>query len=151
MSDKIPLREIFFAINQNAKSIWKELTDEEKKSVQFWLLNRYISSIKKGEDDTAALAVLSINEYYNKNWSAVSKHHELLWQLLCVAGQSNKTLEYEWIGFKYNPDKKQKNKTKLLLDLYPLMKLDEIELLSKITTDKELKKLIKDHALDVKI
>jgi hypothetical protein len=65
MQKKLPLKDVLAAIDLNAKNVWDELSDEERKQVSFYLLNRYVSSVK-GQRDKAELAVFKTNEYYNK-------------------------------------------------------------------------------------
>ena len=36
---KLPLNEIFMAMDCNVKSAYKDWTDEERKELNFWLLN----------------------------------------------------------------------------------------------------------------
>ena len=50
-SQKLPVKDILAAIDMNAKNVWKELSDEEKKSVSFWLLNRYVSAVQGTRED----------------------------------------------------------------------------------------------------
>ena len=57
-----------------------QLSEDEKKQVSFWLMNRYVSSVK-GNRDKQELAVFKTNEYYNKNYMEISKHPKLQWQL----------------------------------------------------------------------
>jgi len=75
MSEKIPIKNLLAAFDLNSKSVWKELSTEEKKNVSFWLLNRYLSFIS-GSREKQELAVLKTNEYYNKNYMLVSLHPE---------------------------------------------------------------------------
>ena len=63
---KLPIKDILGAIDMGAKNVWDEFTDEEKKSVSFWLLNRYVSSVK-GSTDDQSLAVFKTNEYFDGN------------------------------------------------------------------------------------
>ena len=58
---KLPIKDILAAVDMNAKSVWKEFTDEERKQVSFWLLNRYVSAINGSRDDQE-LAVLEAVE-----------------------------------------------------------------------------------------
>ena len=80
--NKLPLKDILGAIDMGAKDVWDELTDEQRKQVSFYLLNRYTSSIK-GTRDNQEVAVFKTNEYYNKHFFTLQKHKKLLWQLLC--------------------------------------------------------------------
>ena len=71
---KLPVKDILAAIDMNAKSVWDELSDEERKQVSFWLLNRYASSVV-GNRDKQELAVFKTNEYYNKNFNVLGTRH----------------------------------------------------------------------------
>jgi hypothetical protein len=146
---KLPIKDILAAIDMGAKEVWDELADEERKQVSFWLLNRYISSVK-GSRDKQELAIFKTNEYYNKNWNVLgTRHPKLQWQLLCQAGNTGKIEYHQWIGLK-----KKAGDTKaisLLEKIYPNMKLDEVELLAKLSTKTELKELAKDHEIDAKL
>ena len=151
---KLPIKDILAAIDMNAKSVWKELTDEERKQVSFWLLNRYVSAVQ-GSREEQELAVFKTNEYYNKHFNTIcvgkeNGHQELMWQLLCMSGAWNKIKFHPYIGFK----KKGTNNNsaiKLLEKIYPNMKNNEVELLAGISTKKELKQLAEDHNIDVKL
>jgi hypothetical protein len=91
--------------------------------------------------------LLTVNEYYNKNWADIQKHPKLAWQSLCVCRHPEKKTEFhEWI-----PLKKQKNKKEeFLAELFPNMKLNDIQTLAAITTDKEIKKYAEDLGWDKK-
>ena len=152
--NKLPIKDILGAVDMNAKSVWKELTDEERKQVSFWLLNRYVSAVQ-GSREEQELAVFKTNEYYNKHFNTIgvgkeNGHQELMWQLLCMSGAWNKIKFHPYIGFK----KKGTNNNsaiKLLEKNYPNMKNNEVELLAGISTKKELKQLAEDHNIDVKL
>ena len=149
MSDKLPLKDILAAIDMNGKNVWDELSAEERKQVSFWLLNRYISAVK-GSREKQELAVFKTNEYYNKNFSVLgTKHPKLQWQLMCVAGNTGKIEYHEWIGFKQKGQSNSKS-VKLLQQIYPNMKTDEVELLARISTKKELLALADEYGLDKK-
>ena len=45
-TNKLPLKDILAAIDMNAKNVWNDLSDDERKQVSFYLLNRYASAIK---------------------------------------------------------------------------------------------------------
>jgi|TARA_B100001094_G_C18163392_1_gene790624 hypothetical protein len=149
--DKLSLAEIFAGIDTNSKSLWKELSEEQRKSVSFWLLNRYASAVS-GNRDAQELAVVMTNEIYNKNWNELGvKHPQLQWQLLCATHNAASSIRrHNWIGFKKKTGDNSKS-VKLLEQLYPNMKRDEVELLARIHTKKELKELAKEHDIDIKL
>jgi len=145
----LPVKDILAAIDMGATNVWDELSDEEKKQINFWLLNRYVSSVK-GNREAQELAVFKTNEYYNKNWNELgTKHPKLQWQLLCQAGNTGKIEYHQWIGFKKKTS--NNNSIKLLEKIYPNMKQDEVELLAGLSTKKELKQLAEEHEIDVKL
>ena len=143
---KLPLKDILAAVDMGAKEIWDQLSDDEKKQVSFYLLNRYVSSVK-GSRDKQELAVFKTNEYYNKQFFVLQKHKKLLWQLLCLAGNTKNIQYHEWIGHKRKSGDNTKI-AKLLRTLYPNKKEDEIELLTKISNKKEIIQLAKDNGID---
>ena len=143
MQKKLPLKDVLAAIDLNAKNVWDELTDEERKQVSFYLLNRYVSSVK-GTREKAELAVFKTNEYYNNGFFVLQKHKKLLWQLLCMSGNTGKIQYHEWIGYKH---KKTSNKDQKELEkIYPNMKEDELQLMLSLMTKKEFKELLEQYA-----
>ena len=146
---KLPLKDILAAIDMGGKSVWDELSEDEQKQVSFWLMNRYVSSVK-GNREKQELAVFKTNEYYNKNYMEVSKHLKLQWQLLCQSGNTGKIEFHQWIGHK-KKGQSNSNSIKFLQQLFPNMKQDEIELLAGISTKKELKELAEEHGIEVKL
>jgi hypothetical protein len=144
-------KELIPAIDNNLKELYDVASEDGKKDIKgdLWNLNRYISSVK-GSRDKQELAVFKTNEYYNKNWNVLggTDHIKLQWQLLCVAGNTGRTEFHPWIGLK-----KRKGNTKainLLEKLYPNMKQDEVELLARISTTKELKELAEEYDIEFK-
>ena len=153
-SEKLNLKQILGCVDMNYKGAWKEFTDEEKKSVGFWLLNRYVSSVQ-GSRNKQELAVLKTNQYYNKHFNTIgvgkeSGHQELMWQLLCMSGATGSIEFHPYIGFKKKGESNSKA-IKLLEEIYPHMKHDEVEILARISTKKELKQLAEEHNIDVKL
>jgi len=149
VQQKLPLKDILAAIDMGAKSVWDEFTDEERKQISFWLLNRYASSIK-GNRDKQELAVFKTNEYYNKNWNVLgTRHPKLQWQLLCQAGNTGKLEFHEWIGLKQKKSVNSKI-SKWLHERFPNMKKDEVELLASISTKQEIKEYAESLGMDKK-
>ena len=72
-TNKLPIKDILAAIDMKATNVWDDLSDDEKKQVSFYLLNRYASAIK-GPRAKQELTILKTNEYYNKNFFTLSKH-----------------------------------------------------------------------------
>ena len=153
-AEKIAIKEILSWIDNDVKDVWNHLEDDHKKQISFWLLNRYVSSIS-GSREKQELAVFKTNEYYNKHFNTIGVgkdrgHQKLMWQLLCMSGATGKNEFHPWIGFKKKTGINDKA-VKFLEQLYPNMKRDEVELLARISTKKELQELAKEHDINVKL
>ena len=150
MAQKLELKEKLAAVDVGARSLWDEVDDDERKRIkqEFFILNRYISSVKGQSREIQEHYVLAVNEYFNKHWNVLQSHPKLLWQLLCMCGhESHKIMFHEWIGFK-KKEKGSTKRTKFLYEAYPNAKADEIELMAKITPVAELKQLAEKLGYD---
>jgi hypothetical protein len=142
---KVELKEKLAAVDLNAKDLWDELDDVNRKALksELFILNRYVSSVKGQPREIQEHFVLSVNEYFNKHWNTLQKHPQLLWQLLCMCGhESRKVFFHEWLGLKKK--KGDTKRLKFLLKIYPNRKQDELEMLTELMDLKEFKELAKD-------
>jgi len=142
-------KELLPAIDGGMKELYDAASDTGRKDIKndLWNLNRYVSSVK-GSFEKQALAVLQVNEYYNKNWAVLGVNHpKLQWQLLCIAGNTGKKEFHPWIKL----DRKASTNNKaeaLVASIYPNMKQDEVELFARLHTKKELKQLAEEHGIE---
>ena len=146
---KLALKDILEAVDQGGRDLWDLFDEEQKKDVKFFLLNRYVSSVRTSNREVQEHFVLATNEYFNKHWNLLYKHPKLLWQLLCCCGYENKQAYFhEWIGNKKKAG--EGKKLKLLQEKYPSRKMDELEMLADMMTTKELKHLAQEQCWDDK-
>ena len=146
---KLALKDILEAVDQGGRDLWDLFDEEQKKDVKFFLLNRYVSSVRTSNREVQEHFVLATNEYFNKHWNLLYKHPKLLWQLLCCCGYENKQAYFhEWIGNKKKAG--EGKKLKLLQEMYPSRKMDELEMLADMMTAKELKHLAQEQCWDDK-
>lgn len=145
--EKLPLNVILAAIDTNSKSVWDEFTEEQRKCVPLFTLNRWISSVK-GSREHQEHYLLLCNELYNKNlFDIMNKDPKLTWQTACACShESKKVFFHEWIGLTRNTNKK----VTFLSELFPEMKLDDVEALAEITTVDEIKQYCRDLGWDKK-
>ena len=64
-----------------------------------------------------------------------------------MCNYNGQTFYHPWLGNKKKTGSDSK-KVKFLTEIYPNKKIDEIELIAKMTTDKELKDLAKRHGME---
>jgi hypothetical protein len=149
--EKLTLKQILGCVDMNYKGAWKEFSKEERKSISFWLLNRYVSSVS-GSRANQENAIIKTNEIYNKHFNDIgvgndTGHPELLWQLLCASGGTGKIEFHQWIGYKKRGTNNSKS-IKLIEQIYPHLKDDEVEILAGISTKKELKQLAEKYGIE---
>lgn len=144
-------KEMMPALDAGIKELWDAAGEEGQKEIKgdLWNLNRYMSSVT-GNREKQELAVFKTNEYYNKNWAVLgNKHPKLQWLLLCQTGNTGRKEFHPWIGLKKKAGGDKE--IKLLEQIYPNMKSDEVELLARISTKKELQQLAEEYNIDVKL
>ena len=150
MSEKIELKEKLAAVDQNVRELWDAMDAEQQKALknEFFILNRYVSSGGTTDREIQEHFVLTVNEYFNKNWNLLQKHPKLMWMLLCMCSYNGeRVFWHEWIGYKKKTGSNSK-KIKFLEELYPNKKRDEVEMLSQLMTDKEIKDLARKYGMD---
>ena len=142
-------KEIIPAVDLGLKDLWDAATDEGRKEIKgdFWNLNRYISNVKSNNRELQEHYVLTVNEFYNKNWNDIQQHPKLVWQTLCLCSHESKKVQFH----EYIPLKTQKNKKEeFLAEQFPNMKRADIATLAAITSDKEIKQYCEDLGWDKK-
>jgi|TARA_B110000285_G_scaffold36267_1_gene39184 hypothetical protein len=143
----LKLNEILAAVDMNAKHLWDELTADQRKSIVYFTLNRYISNVN-GPRELKEHYVMLGNERFNKHlFLLLNKHNKLLWQLACSCGHEEKNIHrHEWLGLKREKNKKEE----FLKTLFPQMKSADISTMAAITDNKEIKEYCKDLGWDKK-
>jgi len=150
MSEKVELREKLAAVDQNVKELWDAMDAEQQKALkaEYFILNRYVSNVQSSKREVQEHFVLTVNEYFNKNWNLLQKHPKLMWQLLCMCSYNGETVFFhQWLGNKKKTGTSGK-KLKFLAEIYPNKKMDELELMVDLATDKDIKELARKHGLD---
>ena len=146
MSDKLNIQNEMRCLDSKVRNFYDSLTEEERKKFSNYLMIRWGSSVV-GPSDLQEYYLVATNERLNKHFFELSKHPKLQWLLATTISPGMGNHRHQWIA----PKKKEKGDNeikKALMDLYPTMKADEINMLSKMITKKELKELMKDLGND---
>ena len=146
--DKLNIQNEMSVFDRKDRDFYDSLTEEERKKFSTFLMIRWGSSIN-GSRELQEYYVQSTNHYLNKHFFALSRHPKLQWLMATAVSPGMGTHRHNWIA----PKKKETVAgasaiKKQLTELFPNMKTDELELMAKITTKKELDQYIKDHGND---
>lgn len=142
-------RDMIPAVDMGLKELWDAASEDGQKEIKgdLWNLNRYVSNVKNKDREIQEHFLLTVNEFYNKDWANISQHPKLQWMTLCMCSHETKnTFFHEWIPFKRQTNKKEE----FLATLFPLMKLSDVQTLATITTDKEIKQYCEGLGWDKK-
>ena len=133
------------AYDRKDRAYYDKFTDEQRKAFSTYLMLKYGASVN-GSGDLQAYYLMATNERVNKHFFDLNKHPKLQW-LLCTTVSPGMGKQYHyWQGAKKKEGSNKKSK--FLEELYPNKKLDEIEIMAKLSTDKELKDLARRHGYD---
>jgi hypothetical protein len=109
-----------------------------------YMLMRYVSSVSSKDPFYVEHYVEMVNECVNKHCFTLGKHKKLLWILTAMCGAMVQQF-HPWI----KPMKRVPNKSlKQLQKIYPNSKEQDLEVLDKIITDRELEELLEAHGIE---
>jgi hypothetical protein len=146
--DKLSIGNEMAVFDRKDREFYNSLTDEERKKFSNFLMIRYGSSVT-GNRDLQEFYLISCNERLNKHFFAINRHPKLQWLCATTVSPGLGTFRHNWIA----PKKKEAGSNsikKQLMELYPNMKDDEIELMSKINTKKDIDAYLKLSGQEVK-
>lgn len=136
MSDKLNIANEMRQFDLKKRDFYDSLTPEELKKFSNFLMIRWGSAVD-GSRDLQEFYVIATNERLNKHFFDIGKHPKLQWLLATTVSPGLGAMRHNWIS----PKKKESGlsaKRKALQEMYPTYKDDEIDVLAKITTQKEI-------------
>jgi len=144
---KLDIKKTLKAVDQRDYNFYSNLSDEERKSFSPYILMRYTSNVQ-GEQDLQEWFIERTNEYVNKHHWILSKNHKpLLWKLFAGIGIGSSMYHpYLAAGKKEKTNKIEK----LLEELNPSMKIEDIKLSAKLMSDQDKEELLDKMGFDKK-
>ena len=140
--DKLSIANEMSQFDRKNREFYNELNDEERKKFSNYLMIRWGSAVH-GSRELQEFYVISCNERLNKHFFAVNRHPKLQWLCATTVSPGLGTQRHQWIA----PKKKEASSgtvRKQLAELYPYMKDDELDVMTRITTKKELDSYLKE-------
>ena len=157
---QIPLNQILAALDAKDRDFYDNLSDELKKKFSPFMMLKYAASVS-GSKNTQITGpemehyyIMTTNYHANKYMFDISggevggehDHRKLQWLLLTTISPSGvNTQHHKWLKMKPKPKNVSAPIKKQLLELFPTMKEDDLDVLASMTTKKELNQYIKDH------
>lgn len=151
---KFPIDQVMRAIDSRDRGFYGRLTDEDKKSVNSYMAQRWASAVQSNDREIQEHYLLMVNDLCNIDYVATtSAHEELRWMMLSLVGLGVK-LRHDFIP----PKGVKKDRIReWLIELHPHLSDDEIDLFREINppdvlenaarsmnvADKRLKELFK--------
>jgi len=146
--DKLSIQNEMSEFDRKNRLFYDELTDEERKKFSNYLMIRWGSSVAGGRE-IQEYYVQSCNHYLNKHFFAINRHPKLQWLAATAVSPGMGTHRHQWIA----PKKKDTGSSEIkkqLLELFPNMKLADIETLAAITDKKDIKEYLRERGRDGK-
>jgi len=146
--DKLSINNEMTQFDRKNRAFYDSLTDEEKKKFSNFLMIRYGSSVQ-GNTMDQAVYLLSCNENLNKNFFSINRHPKLQWLCATAVSPGLGTQRHQWIA----PKKKEAGASgikKQIAELFPHLKDDEVELMAKINTKKDIDAYLKQLGQETK-
>lgn len=144
--EKLSIQNEMTQFDRKNRRFYDELTDEEKKKFSNYLMIRWGSAVQGGQD-LQEFYVISVNERLNKHFFAINRHARLQWLCATTVSPGLGSYRHVWIA----PKKKEAGATgvkKQLAELFPHAKDDEIELMTRINSKKDIDAYMKDLGRD---
>ena len=146
--DKLSIQNEMMQFDRKNRLFYDSLTDEERKKFSNYLMIRWGSSIQ-GSTELQGYYLQSSNHYVNKHFFDINRHPKLQWLCATAVSPDLGTQRHQWIA----PKKKEAGASgirKQIAELFPHLKDDEVELMSKINTKKDIDAYLKQLGQEVK-
>ena len=146
--DKLSIQNEMIQFDCKNRQFYDSLTDEERKKFSNYLMIRWGSSIQ-GSAELQGYYLQSSNHYVNKHFFDINRHPKLQWLCATAVSPDLGTQRHQWIA----PKKKEAGASgirKQIAELFPHLKDDEVELMSKINTKKDIDAYLKQLGQEVK-
>jgi hypothetical protein len=141
--EKLSIRNEMQQFDRKNRKFYDDLTDEERKKFSNYLMIRWGSAVR-GSRELQEFYVIATNERLNRHFFAVNRHPRLQWLMATTVSPGLGTQDHPWIA----PKKKETGSNevrKMLLELYPAMKISDIETLAALVDQKELREYLREH------
>jgi hypothetical protein len=146
--DKLSIQNEMMCFDRKDRNFYSSLTDDERKKFSNFLMIRWGSSVQ-GNAELQNYYLQSSNHYVNKHFFAINRHPKLQWLCATAVSPGLGAQRHQWIA----PKKKEAGASgirKQIAELFPHLKDDEVELMSKINNKKDIDAYFKQLGQEIK-
>jgi hypothetical protein len=146
--DKLSIQNEMMQFDRKNRNFYDELTDEERKKFSNYLMIRWGSAVQ-GSQELQEFYIIATNERLNKRFFDINRHPRLQWLTATTVSPGLGTQRHAWIA----PRKKEAGASgirKQLAEMYPYLKDDELDLMAKINTQKDIDAYVKASGQETK-
>lgn len=132
---ELPIWQLMAALDLRDQKFYENLDEKERKAVNLYMAQRWASQVE-GTQEVQEHYLLMVNDLSNIDFVATtSAHEELRWKVLALVGLGRK-LRHEFIP----PRGRKKDRLyEWLVELFPQLSDEEIELFRTVNEDTDLK------------
>jgi len=146
--EKLSIQNEMTQFDKKNRKFYDSLTDEERKKFSNYLMIRWGSAVQ-GSRELQEFYVIATNERLNKRFFDINRHPRLQWLCATTVSPGLGTHRHPWIA----PKKREAGATgirKQLAELYPHLKDDELDVMVKINTKKDIDAYLKQAGQETK-
>ena len=146
--EKLSIQNEMTQFDRKNREFYDSLTDEERKKFSNYLMIRWGSAVQ-GSRELQEFYVIATNERLNKRFFDINRHPRLQWLCATTVSPGLGTHRHPWIA----PKKREAGASgirKQLAELYPHMKDDELDVMVKINTKKDIDAYLKQAGQEIK-
>ena len=146
--DKLSIHNEMAQFDRKNRDFYDSLTDDERKKFSNYLMIRWGSAVQ-GSAELQGYYLQSCNHYLNKHFFTINRHPKLQWLCSTAVSPGLGIQRHQWIA----PKKREPSASgirKQLAELYLHLRDDEIELMSRLNTKKDIDAYLKQLGLDAK-
>jgi hypothetical protein len=125
---KLDIFRVLDAADAKDEEFFRKLTDEERKGLQPFLISRWMSGTSN------AAQIVLINEFLNPYAFSLTRHKELLWQLLTVVN-SGRRQRYVWNKLPAKRESGKPNALRAVREYYKYSTRDAVDALEILSRD----------------
>jgi len=132
---EVPIAQVMAAVDLRNKEFYEKLSEVERKAVNLYMAQRWASQVE-GTREVQEEYLMMVNSLSNIDFVATtSDHNDLRWRVLALVGLGQR-LKHEFIPPK---GAKKDRLYEWLVDLFPQLSEDEIQLFRQLNGDDVLK------------